>query len=698
MEFLAPLMLLGALGIGIPIAMHLIGRRRAKQVKFAAIDFLLGSDRKLARRLRLRELLLLLARVLVCLAVPLVLAKPYTSCEHKGPRVESGPQAAVIVIDDSLAGRYRVGGKQLFERARQQARTIVSRVGPEAEVAVVLTSTKEGGATELTRDHVGIQDTIAGLDPTWRPADTSGALLTAARLLDGAKQKKKTIFLISALAKTGFGGDETTMSSDIALRVVDITKGAELSNIAVTRIEIEPDPDAGSRGIRVTAHIANFSSTLVDEHPVTLEIAGRPVSRASVTLKPGETVAKRFAASMPKNARTAELIVSVSHDALRADDRRYALAELRDQTKVLLVNGDPRTVRHDDELFYIDAALRPGDRDDSGFVVDKVLADELPKVDLAGYDTVILANVRALDTKYVAPLVTWVRSGGGLLITSGDNVVADAYNNSMLPLLPQRLQTQLDAVYGKKGSERSARAQRLTKIDVDHPAFAAFGGDAAGLRDAAFSKVMLLGPTTKVEDRRVLARFQSGAAALVEGRLGSGRVMFFSSTIDRDWTELPIHPGFLPLAQQVVRYLAKKQTDRPSRSVLIGETASVPISEGDVRIEILRPDDERLVIEGDRLEDRKDIRVDETALPGFYKINSARGSGKDTRRAESDFAVNVDERASDLRQDRILPASIAARSGDGERSPQKRKVELWHALAAALLLLLLFESGLSLRS
>ena len=696
MEFVAPLMLLGVLGIGIPIAMHLIGRRRAKQVRFAAVDFLLGSDRKLARRLRVRELLLLLARILVCLAVPLVLAKPYTSCEQHGPLVERGPQAAVIVIDDSVAGRYKVDGTPLIDSARQRAKTILTRVGPEAEVAVLLSASKDGGGSELSRDHVGMQDKIAGVTATWRPADTSGALRRAQQLLEGAEQEKKTIFLVSALARTGFSGDQAAVEN-ATLRIVDIAEDESLDNVAVTGLEIESDPDAGSRGIRVTARIANFSHLPVQDRGVTLEIAGRQVSRATVSLGAGETVAKRFAASMPRTSRSAELVVALDGDSLAADDRRHAIAELRDQTNVLLVNGDPRTVRHDDELFYLDTALRPGDRSDSGFIVAKVTADELPKMDLSDYDAVVLANVRALDEKYVAPLVTWVRAGGGLLIACGDNVVADAYNDRMLPLLPQRLQTQLDTVYGKTGSERKARAQRLTKIDVDHPVFAAFGDDATGLGDAAFSKVVLLGPTTNIADRRVLARYQSGAVALVEGQLGSGRVMLYTSTLDRDWTELPIHPGFLPLSQQIVRYLAKKQTDGAPRRVLVGETTYVPVGDGDARIELLQPDDRRIVIEGDRLADHKRVRVDETDLPGIYRVSATVQDGKKRRLTEADFAVNIDPRASDLRRAEILPASLGA-VDETEQTTQRRRVELWHALAAALLLFLLFESALALRS
>ena len=117
MGFLAPLMLAGLAALAVPIAIHLIGRRRAKIVKFAALDFLLATKRRTARRLRLRERLLLIVRVVACAAVVLALAKPFTSCERKGPQVTRGPQAAVLVIDDSFASGYTIDGKPWLSRA-----------------------------------------------------------------------------------------------------------------------------------------------------------------------------------------------------------------------------------------------------------------------------------------------------------------------------------------------------------------------------------------------------------------------------------------------------------------------------------------------------------------------------------------------------------------------------------------------------
>ena len=130
MGFLAPLMLAGVVAIGVPIAIHLIGRRRARVVKFAALDFLMATKRRTARRLRLRERALLVVRALACAAVALALAKPFTSCARKGPQVTRGPQAAVLVIDDSFATGYMIDGKPWIKVAAEEARKVLVQLGP----------------------------------------------------------------------------------------------------------------------------------------------------------------------------------------------------------------------------------------------------------------------------------------------------------------------------------------------------------------------------------------------------------------------------------------------------------------------------------------------------------------------------------------------------------------------------------------
>jgi hypothetical protein len=703
MGFLAPLMLAGILAVLVPIAIHLIGKNRARVVKFAALDFLMATKRKTAKRLRLRERMLLVVRALVCLAIAIALAKPFTSCERKGPMVTRGPQAAVLVVDDSFASGYLVDGKPWLYKAAAESRRILRQLGPEAEVAIVLASEAADHPSELTRDHLRLKDQTIALEPSSRPADTTRALSRAAQLLAASSHARKTVFLLSLQQRTGFRSDEPPWGKDgPALVVVDL-RPEKMANFAITALRVDPDPGAGSRGVRFDAEVGNFSDAAATVE-VQLSIGDRVVARGTVALAPGEKKVKTFVAALPPGTRATDASVSLAGDKLAIDDRRWVSATLRDQVRVLLVDGDPRTVRHDDELFYLEAAMRPGDREDSGTSIRVITADDLagieprqrpggsaPAINIDDFDVVVLANVPALPKERVAVLAQWLHRGGGILIAPGDRVDPAAYDRTMLPLMPQSLRDPIDTTWGATPDERDSRALHLVKWESDHPIFAPFSKDRPELiADAKFFKIALLGPTTATADRKVLARFTNGAAALVEASIGAGRTLLFTSTLDRDWNDLPIHPGYLPLVQQAVRHLARKHARGAQSDHLVGN--SVLLSTGDLkRLEVRGPEGLGAVFEGDRITGRSSVRYGRTDRVGIYRVVGTEQTGATRDREELAFVVNVDSRGSDLTP---APASALPASGAGGGSAPTdthKRVELWHALAALVLLLLLAE-------
>src|SRR5262249_31160380 len=154
-----------------------IGRSRAKVRQFAALELLLRSEKRVARRTRIRQLLLLALRALAIAAVPLILAKPFVEAKSDLPAAVGGAQSAVIVIDDSLSMSGKRDGKSLLTEAKSRARRIVTALGSDAEAALLLGS-RGGGAPvgELTADRSRLLGAIDAVQATHRSTDLSGAL------------------------------------------------------------------------------------------------------------------------------------------------------------------------------------------------------------------------------------------------------------------------------------------------------------------------------------------------------------------------------------------------------------------------------------------------------------------------------------------------------------------------------------------
>ena len=699
MEFLAPLMLVGLAGVAVPLIIHLVGRRKAPVKKFAAMDFLLGTNRRVARRLRVREMVLLVVRALATLAVPLAIAKPFVSCAAGGMTVARGPQAVVLLLDNSFTAGYRKGSETLFERAKDKARRVLEELGPEADVAIAFTA--EGGdatTVELSRDHLRLRDQIDAAQLTARPAATTVALRRAAALLATSNHQSRRVYLFSTLAASGFVPGEPAWPPGAGpeLHVVPLEDG-ELPNLAITAATAEKDPDMGPRGVRVTVEVQNFGGQKVEGRAVTLRVDGRAVARGLLTLGPGETAQKKFTTTLPPDVRTAEVAAELDGDSLALDDRRYLRVEVRRDVRVLLVDGDPRTVRHEDEIFYLETALRPGDRADSALQVSSTTVDELPRRRLADYDAIFLCNVKPLEPKRVSELEEWVKKGGGLLISLGENVDPDAYDAAMAPLLAQELRTVHQFALGPKAPD-AGRAERIGRFEPTHPIFSIFSAKSPGLREAAFWKAVLVGPSEKMGgERTTLARFAGGAPLLVEARRGLGRLLLYTSTLDRDWNDLPIHPGYLPLVQQVARYLSRSPVENADTELAVGRTRDIAVTPEDARIEVISPSGKKDLFEGARLAGRTTIPYGGVAEPGFYHVMVMR-NGATRALPAADFVANVDPRGSDTR--RVAAAELptgGSGAPNGEVAQGTRRVELWHGLAAALLLFLLGEAILTWR-
>ena len=116
MTFLAPFMLLGLFAVAIPPILHLLNRKEAKPVTFPAMEFLRRAYRKTARRLKMKQWLLLALRMLLFAALALALSRPLwvsqTTDHASGLSAASVQGAHVIVIDQSYPMGYELSPNQ----------------------------------------------------------------------------------------------------------------------------------------------------------------------------------------------------------------------------------------------------------------------------------------------------------------------------------------------------------------------------------------------------------------------------------------------------------------------------------------------------------------------------------------------------------------------------------------------------------
>jgi hypothetical protein len=704
-HFLAPALLLGLGAAVLPFIIHRIGRRRARPVRFAAMELLMRAEREVSARRRLRDALLLVARTAIAAALPLAFARPFAHVRSDLPAVSARSQSAVVVLDDSASMRRRASSEPLFDAARGRARALVEHLSPDSEVGLVLAS--EGApapVAELSGDRGRVLGALAATAPSARRADFAGALRRATQILTGSPHADRLIYLVTDLQASGW--EDVTPAAVAAgpeIVVLDPSDGAPWENRAVTSLEAEPAPEEGAQGIAVVAEIANYAAAPARGLGITLRLDGAEVARGFVDVPAGGRAKKRFVHAVAGGAGTHQAEVVIDHDAFPLDDRRACRVEASRGLRVLIVDGDPRTVRTEDETFFLEAALRAGG---SSFAITSILPDDLAGRDLEAFGAVFLANVSRPTPAAAAALTRYVEGGGGLFISVGDKVDADAWNQVGKAILPQPLGLKRSAAappgLHPEGETVDLRpAERLAPIDRRHPLLSAFPAKGEGLASARFFQFMLLSPVSDAPERQVVLRYESGGPALVEAEIGRGRVLLLTTTVDREWTDLPIRPGFLPLVQEAARFLAGAPSGDAAADLIVGDKREIALQGDDSRIEVVKPNGEsRWLVPATHAGEtraRHVVLFSETDEPGLYRVRAARSDGAVSDRPDAAFVVTLDGRESNPARLPDADRPDRARAAGAAGPVPHRRLELWHALGAALLVLALCESLLTLK-
>jgi len=678
LTFLNGAFLIAALAALVPIVIHLISRRRVETIDFSSLRFLKELERKRIRRVRLRQILLLIIRSLILLAVALALARPTLRGRFAGGAGAHAKTSVAIVLDESASMSRRIDGDDLFTQAVAVGERIADLLD-EGDQAFLVTA----GAPPVsvladgTYSPDALREALGGLAVSAAATDYPEAIDSALGLLRGSRNLNREIYVVGDLQRTGWIGsarEDAGPRSDAA-PAADPTGGAtggddpadaasEPGDVPAVRGYLipltGPEGNLGVVGVEVarkhggTAGLFSFSSEVRNwsrrsvEMPVKLFVDGVQVGQAGVELEPGAAGTARFAAAVDESKWHAGWI-ELPDDALPTDNRRYFTIPPARRVEILVVRPDGEDPR--DDAYYLVRALDPAG-DGMRFAPAVVEASALGSQERRRFPVAVLADVGRLDRAGERWIEEHVEDGGGLLIVLGSRTDMRYWNAELLPGL-------LGATL--RGLVERPAGVRLAPSAVGHPLLS---GLVVGER--------------LIDD--------------VSVRRGGGEVAALLTGVDPTWSDLPQSGFLVPLVHRLVGRLEGGHA-RASRT-LVGEDLFVPIEEtARGRIDVELPGG-GTAIEA-RTAGRRGAVLAGAREPGVYRfavdaVPIALG------------AVNVDPRESDLAP--VAAAEIEGLGGDVKLTvvspdrPLEEEVlearhgrELWRLFVYAALVLIALE-------
>ena len=205
MTFLQPLILWGLPLVLLPVIIHLINRMRHRPRQWAAMQFLLAATRSSTSHAKLRNLLIMLMRILAVLALLIFLARPLVG-GWMGWALAAAPDTILLLVDRSASMESRVAGAD--ESRREYALKMLADAAGEFEHAshLVLLDSATRQASELPSAASLLEwpDT----QPTDTAADLPAMLQTALDWLIENKAGTAEIWIASDLQASNWQPDD----------------------------------------------------------------------------------------------------------------------------------------------------------------------------------------------------------------------------------------------------------------------------------------------------------------------------------------------------------------------------------------------------------------------------------------------------------------------------------------------------------
>jgi uncharacterized membrane protein YobD (UPF0266 family) len=629
--FLYPIFLFGLIAASLPLLIHLLNRRKLNRIRFPAVRFILLSQKRISRSYRLRHWILLALRTMAVVLLALLLANPIFQT-GAGLFAGGGPVALVILLDNSLSMTWSGDGIG-FKQAKEAARLLITSLNDGDRAAIIPTSISGKEPIRLKSEKDVLLKELEQLEIADGTANLSTVLGKAYEVLSEPAGQKEIRF-ITDLGLTGW--DNFSMSSlkqvDPAIPLKAIRVGRKQTPLNATVKEIRAGQGVGvDLPLHLEAVVANFSDQEIKDLLVQLSIDGQNKDQkvTSIPARGDATVAFQTRLSQA-GSHVGQL--TIKKDGLAGNASMHFGLHAQDKLRVLVVDGDPQTSLVQSETFFLTRALNPaGEQDSSQYLPTVIIPEGLSGAALDSYQVIVLCNVANLPDVFVSKLQNYLRSGGGLLVFGGDRLQADHYNAKLAPILQASIREK------KLGLE--ATGEKIGKFELSHPALQNLSDNLLqeSIKSARFwgySRISASGSS-------VLISLANGDPLLIEQKVGPGRVLFISTTADRDWSDLPVKTAYLPMMQSLTSYLAGGKRGILDAGINVGSAKEVSLPPNYVgkTIRITKPNRQPAEVAMSAAQDRASGLFEDNDVAGIYRLSFAAAGEKDSGTPQL-YAVN----------------------------------------------------------
>ncbi len=560
MSFLNPAILFGLAAVSIPVLIHLFNLRKVQKMEFSTLMFIKELQKTKLKRIKLKQLILLLLRCLAIIFLVLAFAKPV----YKGfAGNDSGQKTVLIFLDDSFSMNVKDEKGSYFERAKKTLESILSNYKENDEVYFIPTSEVKMKTKNIFYDSFeDILDSAGKLELSDKSASMEEVVLLANELIRNSRNLTKEVYIISDFQNGNFnteGGNASGLSNeDVNLYLVNLGE-REPNNLSLDEFEIVSKIVDKNRNVKLRVKLTNHNKFNVMNKTLSLFVNGERVTEKvsdAGSLSNNEVEFDFTPKSSGSLTGYIELAQSdASEDEITDDNRIYFSLYIPEVFNVLMIADDPSSGR------FIEAAFSSAESllSDSVFNREKfVNAEQRSTIsgDLSSKDLVIITGKRQFTEDEALNLKNYVENGGGVFIFPSTDIDINNYNEVLLSKFNS---VRINGKQDVNGIDFT-NGLGFEKLDYEHPLLSeVFKNEKLSITTDVSNietpNIRSYYDIVRGEGANSIMSLNNKKDFLVESKLGDGKILISSVPADLTMSDYPLKPIFAPLVIRSVFYL-----------------------------------------------------------------------------------------------------------------------------------------------
>ncbi len=542
MNFAYPEFLFALAAISVPIIIHLFNFRRFKKVYFSDIRFLKDVEIETKSRNQLKNLLILLSRILAITFLVMAFARPVIPT---GTKPISANNSVVVYIDNSFSMSAEGETGNLLEEAKAKAIEVGSAYSNGGQVRLLTNDFDPSHFRDLSFEEFKNEVASIQSSPVVRTFDEIVSRTTG--MFDAGQGIG--LYYISDLQRNTSQPTESVSDSLLSIYTIPVQSEVE-SNLYIdscwfsspSRLPMQPD--------ELNVRVRNTGNSTIENLSVKLTLNGvqRSVGTTNISSQSYEDLKLSFT-NPESGMQLAE--VSIQDYPITYDDHFYLSYNLASSINILSVedeNASPSVAKmFDSEL---------------SFVLTQVPSKGLDYSALKTTDLLILNEVSNFSSGMVQEVMKFVQDGGNLLFISSEKADLNSTNELLLSV----------------GAEKFANADSAKlKVEGVNLQSELFKNVFTAWEDRIDLPIVNKYYATEMRSTSTAERLLTlgnGQPLLTAYTSGKGKCYVISTSLHDAWTNFHRHALFVPTLYNV----ALNSSNSGTSSETIGSDEMIAVS------------------------------------------------------------------------------------------------------------------------